>query len=83
MATRPTHNPGHSRTGIDPPIGALSGVGWLTFLSPPLASYLLTPIEVVGILAEGAPMPWLLVIGVNSQRWTEQFSMSVPVLTKQ
>ena len=51
---------------------ALSGVVWLIFLFPPLANYLLIPIEVVGIVAEGALMLWLLVMGVNSQRWTEQ-----------
>lgn len=51
---------------------ALAGLGWLTFLSPPLANHLLTPVEVLGILAEGLLMLWLLVMGVNSQRWTEQ-----------
>jgi hypothetical protein len=51
---------------------ALSGVCWLTSLSPPLAHYLLTPIEVIGILAEASLMLWLLVMGVNSQRWTDQ-----------
>jgi hypothetical protein len=49
----------------------LSGLGWLTFLSPPLANRLLTPIEVVGILAEASLMLWLLVMGVNGQRWNE------------
>jgi Domain of unknown function (DUF4386) len=51
---------------------AFSGLGWLTFLSPPLANYLLTYIEVLGILAEGSLMLWLLVMGVNAQRWKEQ-----------
>ncbi len=53
---------------------ALSGLGWLTFLSPPLAHYLSPYIEVLGILGEGSLMLWLLVIGVNAQRWTEQAS---------
>lgn len=51
---------------------ALAGVGWLTFLSPPLANQLLAPLEVLGIVAEGALMLWLLVMGVDSQRWMEQ-----------
>lgn len=51
---------------------ALAGVGWLTFLSPPLANQLLTPLEVLGIVAEASLMLWLLVRGVNSRRWTEQ-----------
>jgi hypothetical protein len=54
---------------------AFSGLGWLTFLSPPLANSLLTPIEILGILAEGSLMLWLLVVGVNVQRWEEQASV--------
>jgi hypothetical protein len=53
---------------------ALSGLGWLTFLSPSLANYLLTYIEVLGIIAEASLMLWLLVRGVNAQRWKEQAS---------
>ena len=53
---------------------ALSGLGWLTFLSPSLANYLLTYIEVLGIIAEASLMLWLLVKGVNVQRWKEQAS---------
>ena len=51
---------------------ALAGLGWLTFLSPPLVSYALPYIEVLGVLAEGSLMLWLLVMGVNAQRWNEQ-----------
>jgi hypothetical protein len=51
---------------------AFAGLGWLAFLSPPLANYLLTYIEVIGILAEASLMVWLLVFGVNEQRWKEQ-----------
>jgi hypothetical protein len=53
---------------------ALGGLGWLTFLSPPLANHLLTYLEVLGLLAEGPLMLWLLVMGVNGQRWNEQAS---------
>ena len=49
---------------------AVAGLGWLTFLSPPLANQLLTPLEVLGIAAEASLMLWLLVMGVNPQRWT-------------
>ncbi|HXN58193.1 MAG TPA: DUF4386 domain-containing protein [Candidatus Angelobacter sp.] len=48
---------------------ALAGLGWLTFLSPPLANQLLTPLEVLGIAAEASLMLWLLVMGVKSERW--------------
>jgi hypothetical protein len=50
----------------------LAGLSWLSFLSPPLANYLLTPIEILGFLAEAALMLWLLVLGVNVQRWNAQ-----------
>jgi hypothetical protein len=53
---------------------AFAGLGWLTILAPPLATYLLPYIEVLGVLAEGSLMLWLLVIGVNAQRWKEQAS---------
>ena len=51
-----------------------AGLGWLTFLAPPLANYLSPYILVLGFLAELALMLWLLVMGVNVQRWKEQAS---------
>jgi Domain of unknown function (DUF4386) len=53
---------------------AFAGLGWLTFLSPPLANYLSPYILVLGFLAEASLMLWLLVMGVNVQRWKEQAS---------
>jgi hypothetical protein len=53
---------------------ALAGLGWLTFLWPPLANALLTPLEVLGVLGEVPLMLWLLVMGVNAERWKEQES---------
>ena len=52
---------------------AVAGVGWLLFLSP-LANYLSTYLKVLGFLAELSLCLWLLVKGVNVQRWTEQAS---------
>ena len=51
---------------------AFAGVGWLAFLSPAVALHLATFIEGLGILAEAALMLWLIVKGVNVQRWSEQ-----------
>jgi hypothetical protein len=53
---------------------AFGDLGWLTFLSPPLASHLSPYIFAPGILGEGSLTLWLLVIGVNEQRWKEQAS---------
>jgi hypothetical protein len=47
---------------------ALAGLGWLVFLSP-VAHHLSSYLEALGILAEGSLMLWLLVMGVNVQRW--------------
>jgi hypothetical protein len=59
----------------------LAGLGWLIFLSPPLANYLLTPLEVIGFVAEAVLMLWLLAMGVNSQRWNEQAGAKVVAAT--
>jgi hypothetical protein len=53
---------------------ALAGLGWLTFLSPALASRLSPFNLVLGFLAELALCLWLLVIGVDVERWKEQAS---------
>lgn len=51
---------------------AIAGFGYLTFLSPPLITYLLPYIGILGTLAEISIILWLLVKGVNAQRWKEQ-----------
>jgi Domain of unknown function (DUF4386) len=56
---------------------ACAGFGWLTFLSPPLARYLSPYNLAVGILGQGSLMLWLLMMGVNEQRWKEQASTAV------
>jgi hypothetical protein len=53
---------------------ALAGLGWLAFLSPTLPHYLSLSIEGLGIFAEASLMLWLIVMGVNAQRWKEQAS---------
>lgn len=58
-------------------IGALvmlDGLGWATFLWPPLATSLYPIISVVAALAEIPLALWLLVVGVNVHRWQEQAS---------
>jgi hypothetical protein len=50
----------------------IAGLGWLTFLSPRLAHYLSPYHFVSGGIGEGLLTLWLLVAGVNAQRWKEQ-----------
>jgi hypothetical protein len=47
----------------------LAGLGWLAFLSPPIARHFALYIESLGIFAEASLMLWLLLVGVNVLRW--------------
>jgi len=55
-------------------LSVLGGLGWLTFLNQPLGYRLFPYIAVLGILGAVALILWLLVFGVNEQRWKEQAS---------
>jgi hypothetical protein len=55
---------------------ALAGLGWLIFLTP-LANHLSTYLKVIGFLAEMSLMLWLIVKGVNVQKWKEQARAAV------
>ena len=58
-------------------LGALmmfAGLVWLVYLSPPLADYLSPYNSAAGLAGEASPMLWLLVMGVNVERWKEQAS---------
>jgi Domain of unknown function (DUF4386) len=48
----------------------LAGVGWLIFMTP-LASELSMYLKIFGFLAEASLMLWLIVKGVDVQRWKE------------
>jgi hypothetical protein len=53
---------------------AIAGLCWLTFLSPTLTNHLSPYILASAFLVEGSVFLWLLVMGVNEQRWKEQAS---------
>ena len=60
---------------------AFGGLGWLTFASSDLASYL-SPFNLApGILGESALTLWLLAKGVNAARWQEQSSAGTVLTT--
>jgi hypothetical protein len=50
----------------------LAGVGWLATLSPSLLTHLSPGVEILGFVAELALMLWLIIKGVNLQRWNQQ-----------
>jgi Domain of unknown function (DUF4386) len=51
---------------------AFAGLAWLTYGSNRLANYLSPYNTASGILGEASVYLWLLVMGVNVQRWREQ-----------
>jgi hypothetical protein len=53
-------------------LGVIGGLGWLSFLYPPLAFRLLPYILALGLLGAVVQIVWLLVLGVNEERWREQ-----------
>jgi Domain of unknown function (DUF4386) len=55
-------------------LSVVAGVGWLTFLCPPLGYHLFLYVAPFGLLGAAALILWLLVFGVNEQRWKEQAS---------
>ena len=53
---------------------AFAGLGWLTYLSPSLVNYPSPYNLAASLLGEVSVFLWLLVMGVNVQRWKEQAS---------
>ena len=53
---------------------AISGLGWVIYLYPPLAHRLWKIIDAASALGEIPLELWLIVMGVNAQRWKEQAS---------
>ncbi len=51
---------------------AFGGLGWLTFGFPSVAKQLAPFNLAPGMIAEGVLTLWLLVMGVNAERWKEQ-----------
>jgi hypothetical protein len=53
-------------------LSMLTGLGLLAYLSPTLGNRLFPYIAAIGLLAAVPQILWLLVFGVNEQRWYEQ-----------
>lgn len=49
-----------------------AGLGWLTFISPSFAALLAPYIFLPGIIGEGALTLWLVIFGVDEERWRRQ-----------
>ena len=53
-------------------VSAIAGLGWLSFLYLPLGHLLFPYVVALALLGAGALIVWLLVFGVNEQKWKEQ-----------
>jgi hypothetical protein len=53
-------------------LGVMGGLGWLTFLWPPLGYRVFPVVAGIGLLGSLATIIWLLGPGVNEERWKEQ-----------
>jgi len=53
-------------------LSAVGGLGWLIYLYEPLALRLQSYIVGAGVIGSLVSVVWLLIYGVNEQRWKEQ-----------
>jgi len=58
-------------------VSFISGLGWLTYFYPPLGSRLFVILALMALLDAAALIFWLLVFGVNEERWKEQATRSL------
>jgi Domain of unknown function (DUF4386) len=56
----------------------IAGLGWLTFLYPPLGYRLFNYLAAFGLLGALAIILWLLIAGVNDQRWRALAAATFP-----
>jgi len=57
-------------------LSLIGGIGWLAFLSPSLGLQLFPVVAAIGLLGSLATIGWLLVVGVNEERWREQAAVA-------
>jgi Domain of unknown function (DUF4386) len=55
-------------------LSMLGGLGWLTFLYPPLGYSVFFYVAAFALLGSAAMIFWLIVFGVNEERWRERAS---------
>ena len=53
-------------------IGMIGGLGWMTFLSPPLGMRLFLYLALYALIGVLATSIWLLTVGVDDQRWRQR-----------
>lgn len=59
----------------------LDGIGWMSYLVPPFATSIFTVIAVTSGVAEFSLLLWMLVFGVNNERWHQQAQLATEVIS--
>ena len=60
-------------------LGKIGGVGWISFLYLPLGYTLFPIIGALGLVGALAKILWLILFGVNEERWTEQANAAAAI----
>ena len=68
-ALEPVRQRGNDPGGVGGVLSILAGLGLLTFLSPTLEPRLFLYVAAFGLIGAAPQILWLLVFGVNEQRW--------------
>ncbi|MBM3180839.1 MAG: DUF4386 domain-containing protein [Chloroflexi bacterium] len=58
-------------------LSMLGGLGWLTYLYPPLGNQFLPYILVIALIGSISQILWLLIKGVNTQKWMEKANSAI------
>lgn len=53
-------------------LSIVGGLGWLTYLYPPLGDVALPLVLLVGLIGSAADILWLLIKGVDAERWARR-----------
>jgi hypothetical protein len=53
-------------------LSVVAGVGWLTFLYRPLGNLAFPIAALLGLVGSAATIFWLVVFGVNEEKWMEK-----------
>jgi hypothetical protein len=57
-------------------LSMIGGIGWLTFLWPPLGSQLFTVVALFAIVGVFVTSGWLLIRGVDDAKWTDRAALA-------
>jgi len=63
-------------------VGVIGGLGWLTFLWPPLGNQLFLVVALYALIASIITIGWLFIRGVDEERWRGQAALAAASMWK-